>query len=194
MLVISKNMTNITLTILLSSASATSENFTGCSGPWFPVGIQKSISPPHWWLHEASLILFESLDDILTDLNLTLLLIIIQHQFCNDYRHVQIFGDNLPKTDFFISCWLAIIRIVTLWSLHTICFTRSKLSSILIVEGLSPLKTSLTSPYPSLKLFCHLKTRVYNMLLYPYTCWSISSDFDRVLLNRAKNFRFIRVL
>ena len=40
--------------------------------------------------------------------------------------------------------------------------------------------------------FCHSKTCVRDILLYPYTCWSFSSGWDRIFHNWTKNFRFIR--
>ena len=48
------------LTVLLSSASATSETSTDSSGAWFPGRTQNWFMSHHqWWLYEASLVQFE---------------------------------------------------------------------------------------------------------------------------------------
>ena len=47
------------LTILLSSASVTSETSTDSSGAWFPDRTQKSMSHHQWRLYKASLVQFE---------------------------------------------------------------------------------------------------------------------------------------
>ena len=47
------------LTILLSSASVTSETSTDSSGAWFPDRTQKSMSHHQWWLYKTSLVQFE---------------------------------------------------------------------------------------------------------------------------------------
>ena len=91
------------------------------------------------------------------------------------FRHVQIFGNNLPNT--VLIKRLAIIGTVIRRSSHIIWFTRSTLTSILLVECLLLRYSSFTSSWPTLDLLCHTKTHVGDLMLSPYTFRSISSVF-----------------
>ena len=93
---------------------------------------------------------------------------------------------------FFMSIWRAIIWTVNRRSPRTICFTCSKFTSVLLVEGFSLRKSSSTSLRPSLNLLCHSKTCVCDLALSPYTRLSISSVCDRVFPKQIKNFRMVR--
>ena len=109
------------------------------------------------------------------------------------FRPAQILGDNLLNTVLFMFSWFAIIRTVNWQSPQTICFTRSTLTSVLLVECLPLRELSFSPSQPSLNLLDHSETRVHDIMLTPYTCWSISKARDGVFPKQTKSFsRFIR--
>ena len=59
------------------------------------------------------------------------------------------------------------------------------------VESYSRLELSLTSLRSSLNLFCHLKTRVSDIVISPYTYWTISTACNWVFSNNNKSFMLI---
>ena len=85
------------------------------------------------------------------------------------------FGDTLPNG------WLAVIRTVNRRFPHTTSFTCLKLTSDLLVGGLPPFWSTLSPFNAPLNLLWHSKTKV-NIVLSPYTCWSISTGYVRVFL------------
>ena len=109
----------------------------------------------------------------------------------------QIF--HIPKSSviiFHMLSWLissssAIIQTVNQRSPSTICFTRSTLSTVLLVGGLPLLESSSTSLRSSLNHLCHSKTRERDIVSSPYTYCSIPSASDGVFPSRTKNFRLI---
>ena len=94
----------LTLNVLLSLASATSDSSTESSGAWF-LGCTKKLMSHHQWLSSKQVwFILKMLNDVLTHMHALLLLIIIQqlwHHFCSDFPNTQIFGDNLPNTVLF---------------------------------------------------------------------------------------------
>ena len=108
-----------------------------------------------WHLHAAHMILIQQ----------------SWYQFCADFPHAQIFGDNLPN----MSDSFAIIRTVNQWSPHTVCLTSSTMTSVLLIEDLQLLESFFTS----LLLSNLLIPCCACIFLSPYI-WSISSTCDRV--------------
>ena len=137
----------------------------------------------------------EMLENVLTHLHAPLLLVIVR-SFGTIFA--QIF--RIPKSSMIIfhtlsrliSSSSAIIRTVNRRSPRTICFTRSTLSAVLLVEGLPLLESSSTSSRPSLNHLCHSKTRERDIVSSPYTSCSIPSASDGVFPSWTKNFRLIR--
>ena len=60
--------------------------------------------------------------------------------------------------------------------------TRSMLSLVLLIESLQFLEWSFMSALPSLNLFCHSRTCVYDLKFSLSTSWSISSACDESFL------------
>ena len=137
------------------------------------------------------------LEDVLTHLHAPLLLVIIQklwHHLRADLPHTQIFRDNLPHAvtvDFQLICYHSNSQPTIA---RTICFTRSTLSAVLLIEGLPLLESSTTSSRPSLNRLYHSKTRERDIVSSPYTSCSIPSASDGVFPSRTKNFRLIDTL
>ena len=97
------------------------------------------------------------------------------------FRNAQIFGVNLSNYLLFnVQLTTPLPRCRSQLMLMLI--------SVLFVEDLPLLESSFTSSY----LFCHSKTRVRNIVLSLYSCWSLSSACDGVFPKRNKNFGFIR--
>ena len=95
-------------------------------------------------------------------------------------RHSQIFDDNLSNT--FISRWFGNRR-----SSHTVCLNCSTL--FCLSKATLLLESSFMSYHHSLNLFFLSKTYVHDMMLSPYSCWSILSTCDEVFPNRAKKYQ-----
>ena len=98
------------------------------------------------------------------------------------FRHSLIFGDDLPNTALFHISWLVINWTVNRRSLNTTCLTHLILTAVLLVEGISLLKSSFIYLRSSLNLLCHSEICVRNMMLSPCTCWSILKCVKRSLL------------
>ena len=100
------------------------------------------------------------------------------------FRHLQIFGDNLSYAVLFhvqLTC-------DPLKSQSTIFHTPPALP-VLFAESLPLLESSFTSSWRFLNLLCHWKTHVRDMVLFPYTCWIISSICDGVFSKSDKRFQ-----
>ena len=103
--------------------------------------------------------------------------------------------DNELNLPFFISIWPAMIRTIITWrSPQATCLTYSMLTSALFVEGLPLLKSSVTSSHPSMNPLVHSKSRLRDLVLSLYTCWSIYSACDRVFLNQIKTYQVYSLL
>ena len=95
---------------------------------------------------------------------------------------------------FYMSSWLATIWRVKRQSPYTTYLTCSTLTSVLLVEDLSLLKSSFTGSRLALKCYATQKIRVCDLVSFPYTCWSISSAYDGIFPNQAKKFRVYSLL
>ena len=118
------------------------------------------------------------------------------------FAHSVLYFSDIPKSfviifqklSFFMSWWLKIIQTVNQQIPHILCLTHSVLTSVPLVEGLPFLGSSSTSLRPTLNLLLHSKTHVIDIVLFSYTCWSISRGWDRFVRKQTKNFRFIHVI
>ena len=169
----------------------TSETSTNYSGAWFLVHTQKSKSYHQWWLYEASLVSSEdawrcpgtSACGAPSDHHSAVLA-----PFCADFPHTQIFGDNLLNTFLF---HIQLTRnhsnsqaTIATYHLHySLNVDLCPACRRLLVFGIS-----FHFLHTLLNLYCHSKTRVRDMVLSPYTCWSISRAGEGVFFQPDQNF------
>ena len=122
-------------------------------------------------------------NDVQTSLHAIHFLILLQQ---SRYHFCSIFEDNLPNNVFLfffflqMSSWLIIILTVNWWSPHTY-LTRWMLKAS---NSWGP----LSLPSNSLWTSCAAQKCVCNMVLPPYTWWSISRACDGVFPKWTKNF------
>ena len=188
----SKNLINMTLTVLFSLALVMSKISTDYFVAWFTGHTKKSISHHQWWLNETSLVQFEDTQRCLD----TLACSAPSHP-CSAFLCTIIMQTLwMPKSSviilhfsFFMSCWLMIIWIVNWWSPHK----HLMLTLVLLVEGL-PLQESsfFTSlhlffePLISLKNMCAQHSVISIHLLKHFMClWQFS-------LTGPKIFKFVQ--
>ena len=134
----------------------------------------------------------KTLDDFLdtpicnvpSDLNLTVLA-----PFYADFPPAEIFGENLPNTFFFHiqqTCDHSNNQ-PTIPTHHTVLHVRRSLKPCLLKTSSS--RNHFTTMCSSLNLLCHSKTRVFNMVLSPYSCWSFFKCLRWSLLASDKKFQ-----
>ena len=150
-------------TVLLSLASATTDTFTEGSGAWSPSHTRRSKTHHQWWLSAASLAQFGDAREC-PDIPPRAAPSGHRPEASAPSSHRS---SAYPKSSVIIFHTLS--RLISssssiIWTVNrqlpcTICFTRSTLSIVLLVEGLPLLESSSTSSRPSLNCLCHSKTR-----------------------------------
>ena len=122
----------------------------------------------------------KTLNDVLTQLHVVLLPIIIQpswNHFCANCPHNQILGDNLLNTVLFP------VKVICNHSSNQPIIATHYLPYPLDVV-LSSARWRNTAPHVICHLlahhFKHSKTLVYDLVLSPNSCWSISSASDGI--------------
>ena len=169
-----------TSTVLLSLASVTMDTSTEGSGTWALGHTWRPKTHHQWWLSAASLVQF---GDAWECPNTPLCAAPSGH--CP-----EALAPSLHRSSTHCHGWFP-AHLLSFEQPHTICFTHSTLSAVLLIEGLPLLELSSTSSHPSLNHLCHSKTREHDIVSSLYTSCSIPSASNGVYPSWTKNFRLI---
>lgn len=172
--------------VLLSSASATPESSTECSGAWSVGCTQRSMNDyPASLAHSRHSRMFCH-----TCMHLSFWSLLAASE---PYPHRSAWPDLIwlsSRLLWLIPSLLVIIWTVSWWLPWTNFITCSVLVSILLIVVLPLLESSSTSSHHILNLLCHLKAWVWQCLSV-YICCSVPSASGKIFVSQTRNFRLV---
>ena len=134
----------------------------------------------------------KTLDDVPTHLHTMLLQIIsFSINFPQTFNKPNLRGESSKLRCFFYPSDLWSFEQLNQRSPHNTYLTHSMLTWVRLIEGLLLQESFFLPPYTSLWASWTTQKHVCDMLLSPYTCWSISSARDGIFPNWSKNCRLI---
>ena len=114
--------------------------------------------------------------------------------FQTDFPHAKIFSDNLPNTVLFhvqLTCDHSYSQLTIATQLLPYLLDIDLCLACWRPPASGVIFHLLALLFELLLTSCATQKHVCNMVLFPHTCWSISSVCDGIFPNWTKNFRFI---